>query len=323
MTFINSKTSFVPREAAALLGRAPTHADPRERLVRGFNTLDTRLDEAHGTLWTFMRPEHGQACFTMEQLGDIRSVQDAVREWHGNEEAAGRPGPLRYLVAASHVPGIYSMGGDLSLFARLIRQRDRALMSAYGHSAIDLIYRNSIAYELPLVTIGLVQGDALGGGLECALSYDLIVAERSSKIGLPEILFNLFPGMGAYSFLSRRIGAAAAEKMILSGRIYSAEELHEMGVVDVLAADGEGELETRAFIERGARKHNATVAVYRARRRVNPITEAELHDVIDIWVDAAMRLEEPDLRKMERLASAQRKRVAAANAAIAPREAAE
>src|SRR3712207_4090014 len=102
--------------------------------------------------------------------------------------------------------------------------------------------------DLPVITVALVQGDALGGGFECALAHDLIVAERSAKFGLPEVLFNLFPGMGAYSFLSRRIGRQAAERMILSGRVHTAEELHEMGLVDVLAPDGEGEEAVLDFV---------------------------------------------------------------------------
>ena len=51
-----------------------------------------------------------------------------------------------------------------------------------------------------------MQGECLGGGFEAALSSDVIVAEKSARFGFPEILFNLFPGMGAYSFLERKIG---------------------------------------------------------------------------------------------------------------------
>ena len=257
-----------------------------------------------------MRPANGLACFTVELLQDISAMHAAIRNLYAMNRQVGDK-TLQYVVGASHIPGIYNMGGDLALFANKIRNGQRSVLEAYAHACIDLIYTNSIAYGLPLVTIGLVQGDALGGGFECALSYDVIIAERSAKLGLPEILFNLFPGMGAYSFLSRRLDPARAEKMILSGRIYTAEELFEMGVVDVLAEDGEGHYAAQTYIDRNARKHNAYSAVYAARRRVNPIPEQELRDVVDIWVDAALNLQAPDLRKMERLAAAQAKRVLA------------
>jgi DSF synthase len=120
----------------------------------------------------------------------------------------------------------------------------------------------------------------------------------------------MFPGMGAYSFLSRRLDAQRAEKMILSGKIYTAEELHEMGVVDVLAEDGYGEEAAREYIDRHAYRHNAYRGVFQARRRVNRVTREELIDVVDIWVEATMSLKDADLRKMGRLVAAQDRRVA-------------
>jgi DSF synthase len=167
-----------------------------------------------------------------------------------------------------------------------------------------------MAYEAGVVSIALVQGDALGGGFECALSFDMIVAERSARFGFPEVLFNLFPGMGATSFLSRRIGRVAARRMMLDGTIHTAEELHAMGVVDVLAEDGEGEAAVRELIARHGRRRNATQALFGAMRQVEPVTLEELRAVVDIWVDAALNLGPADLRKMKRLASAQERRCA-------------
>lgn len=102
---------------------------------------------------------------------------------------------------------------------------------------------------------------------------------------------------------------AKAEALILSGRIHTAEELHEMGVVDVLAEDGQGQQAVVDYIARHG-PHNAHHAVYRARRRVNPVTLSELIDVVDIWAEAALNLTEADLRKMDRLCAAQNKRLA-------------
>ena len=310
MTLIQSKRNFAISPTASLTGYHASSVDPRRVLEAGFENLDITLDSERRTLWYYMRPANGLACFTVELLQDISAMHAAIRNLYAMNRQVGDK-TLQYVVGASHIPGIYNMGGDLALFANKIRNGQRSVLEAYAHACIDLIYTNSIAYGLPLVTIGLVQGDALGGGFECALSYDVIIAERSAKLGLPEILFNLFPGMGAYSFLSRRLDPARAEKMILSGRIYTAEELFEMGVVDVLAENGEGHYAAQTYIDRNARKHNAYSAVYAARRRVNPIPEQELRDVVDIWVDAALNLQASDLRKMERLAAAQAKRVLA------------
>jgi DSF synthase len=84
-----------------------------------------------------------------------------------------------------------------------------------------------------------------------------------------------------------------------------------MGLIDVLVEDGQGEAAVRDYIARNAKHHAVHRSIREIRNRVNPVTFEELKDVADIWVDHALRLEESDLRKMERLRSAQDRRLAA------------
>jgi DSF synthase len=95
----------------------------------------------------------------------------------------------------------------------------------------------------------------------------------------------------------------------MSGKVYSAEELYELGIVDVLAEDGEGEKAVRDYVEQHHRRFNMHRAVYEARRRVNPVTLQELLDVVDLWAETAMNVGERDLRLMERLCAAQDRRI--------------
>ena len=111
--------------------------------------------------------------------------------------------------------------------------------------------------------------------------------------------------MGAYSFLARRIGAVKAERIILSGSVFTAEQLHEMGVVDILVADGGGEGAVHSYVEKHKRRPNAYESVYRARQRYHPVTNEELMDIADMWVDAAMHVRAKDLRIMEMLVKSQ------------------
>lgn len=302
MTFVRS-----PLAAGfpAIARQSPAQASLGSRPAATHETLDTAYDAERGIYWCRLRPTE-RPCFSPELLRDVGFMHAAIPDLF----AAGSPlPPPRWFVCGSAIPGIFNLGGDLGLFRTLIAAGDRDGLVRYGHAAVAAIHRNHTALDLPMITVALVQGDALGGGFECALAHDLIVAERGAKFGLPEVLFNLFPGMGAYSFLSRRIGRAAAEKLILSGDIHTAEEMHAMGLVDVLAEDGEGEAALVAHCAREDRFHNARQALYRARRKVDPVTLRELQEVVEVWAEAALRLSAQDLRRMARLCGAQDRRM--------------
>jgi DSF synthase len=211
-----------------------------------------------------------------------------------------------FAVFASKMPGVFNLGGDLGLFRRLIDAKDRQGLEDYARACIDASYQVSIGYDLPLTTISLVQGTALGGGMEGALAANVIVAERGVQMGLPEVMFNLFPGMGAYSFLSRRLGASEAERIILSGKTWRAEELHELGLIDILAEPGTGETVVREYIaERQRRSPNTAMAMQRVRKAVNPVSYQELEEIALIWVDAALQLKDRDLKIIDRLVRSQ------------------
>lgn len=216
--------------------------------------------------------------------------------------------PVRYFVLASQSPGVFNFGGDLSLFIKLIVDRKRDQLLQYAKSCIGICYLNAVSYHLPITTISLVEGSALGGGFEAALSGNVLIAEKQAEMGLPETRFNLFPGMGAYSFLARSLGMNAAETMITSGKIYNAQELYEMGLVNVLAENGMGHKAVNDYIKKHRRTSNSFQAIQAVRQFYSPISYEELLGITQIWVDAALRLERKDLLKMERFVKAQNSR---------------
>lgn len=281
----------------------------RAPCAKTYRELEFEFEPGSGTLWGFMK-QRGNACFNLGILKEIREHDEALTANDGRVEFAGELQRVNWYVAASRVPKVFNLGGDLALFLLLIKARDRDALAHYARLCIDNVHARISNYACPTVTtISLVQGDALGGGFETALSSDLVVAEESAQMGLPEILFNLFPGMGAYSLLARRIGMRDTERLILSGRMLSAAKLHEMGVVDVLAKDGQGEAAVRDWIAANAKRRNGLQGVLRARQQVFPITREELDAVADTWVDCALRLEDKDLRMMSRVVRAQMRRM--------------
>ena len=96
-----------------------------------------------------------------------------------------------------------------------------------------------------------------------------------------------------------------AEKMIASGKIYSARDLHDKGIVTHLGESGQGYESVRNFIRQHQRSSNGRRALQQVRQRYNPVDYQELADITQIWVDAALRLNEKDLRMMERIVNAQ------------------
>ena len=114
--------------------------------------------------------------------------------------------------------------------------------------------------------------------------------------------------MGAYSLLSRRLSPKLAEEMMLNGVMYSSDELHRMGVVDVLVPKGEGVRAVHEVIRQNRRIAAARLALHRVREVVNPVSHQELMDITRIWVDTALQLGDKQLRIMERLVRAQLRR---------------
>lgn len=287
---------------------------------RQYKQIEVRFDAERAVAWTYMKPS-GAPCFNFGMLEELRAHDSTIESNGGRVLHEGELRQIHYYVGASRIEGIFSLGGNLGWVVPLIKSRDRDTLMRYAKLCVDNMYPRICNYHSPLITISLVQGEALGGGFETALASNVIIAERRSRMGLPEILFNLFPGMGAYSLLSRRVGIKLAEEMIFSGHIYTAAELHEMGVVDVLVEDGTGEAAVHDYIRRNERRRNGKQAMFNCRRHLNPISYDELLNITNIWVDAALRLEEKDLKLMGRLGRSQLKRVQAGVAAEMPEEA--
>ena len=113
--------------------------------------------------------------------------------------------------------------------------------------------------------------------------------------------------MGAYNLLAQRVRNSMVEKIILSGRLYSAEELYDLGIVDVLVEAGEGEAAVSSFIRSNRNRLNSLRAIRKVHDCVNPLNYQQLIAIGDIWVETAMNLSEREIRVMSRLVNSQKK----------------
>jgi len=214
--------------------------------------------------------------------------------------------PIRYFVIASKRDSVFSLGGDLKEFAESVRARDREKLMKHGRICVDIMTALADGFGLPIITLSAVHGQCLGGGFEGALVTDYLIAEESAKLGLPEIAFNSFPGMGAITLLNRRVGKAATEQLILEGAAFSGKQMFDMGIVDILAEDGCARETAIGWMSKNAgERWDRLRSLVEARRRVFPVTRDELDDVVNVWVDCVFALTDKDLRHMDRLVRAQ------------------
>ncbi|MEO5559366.1 MAG: crotonase/enoyl-CoA hydratase family protein [Dokdonella sp.] len=282
------------------------HRDNDYRLLRA------QEDPVANAYWCFMhasrfpQPSGYRACFSPQLIKEVREFQKRTSD-RLTLRATNADTRLAHIVLASDA-NVFNLGGDLDLFCRLIRARNREHLLAYARLCVEGVYAFHAHLNRNAHTIALVQGDALGGGFEAALSCQTIVAESGVGMGFPEVLFDLFPGMGAYSFLCQRISPKAAEEMMLNGTVYSSDQLYKLGVVDVLVPRGEGVAAVNERIRRNQRISHARGAMDRVREICRPISINELMQVTEAWVDTAMQLGDKSLRTMERLVKAQEKR---------------
>jgi enoyl-CoA hydratase/carnithine racemase len=155
-------------------------------------------------------------------------------------------------MAASIVAACAALGADRSVSVVVLSSSSSKAFCA----GADLKERNSLtdaelgrqrpharaAYtgvlDLPMPTVAAVHGYALGGGYELALACDVIVADDTAVVGLPEVSVGVIPGGGGTQLLPRRVGAARAAELVFTARRVPAAEAAALGMVDQLAPDG-------------------------------------------------------------------------------------
>lgn len=243
-------------------------------------------------------------CYSLTAMAELQQMLADI---------SAQPGLVRHFVMSSDVPGVFNFGGDLALFVLLARAGDVDSLRLYGQRCVDLIWWMENAAKLGVHTTVMVQGDTLGGGLESVLPFHKVIFERSAQGGFPEVLFNLFPGMGAWDFTVRKSSFQIANDMILSGRLYSAEELRQRGLVDLVVDDGTGEAAIEQVVRGVDPRLRGTLAALQAQRMACPIHYASLQAIVSLWADTAMQLTDRDLRLMERLARAQARKAGGAD----------
>ena len=276
-------------------------------IQRRLRHLKVSHDRSSRAVWVEFKYDN-RPCFSRELIEDVWTVQRSIRQAAQSGYQENRDNRLLFQVVASTDKKVFSLGGDLAYFIELIEAGDEEGLRDYAQRCVDIQYPSISHYDIPFTTIACVAGEALGGGFEAALSANVLVAEQRARFGFPEITFGMFPGMGALSLLLRKISPAMAYRIIIDHRIYTATELYEMGVVDILAPDGEGRAAVNDYMQRYVSLAPGYHGFQAAIDRINPVNYEEMHDVVEIWVKTALQLSERNRRLMAYFARAQARR---------------
>ncbi|XP_074644900.1 methylglutaconyl-CoA hydratase, mitochondrial-like [Tubulanus polymorphus] len=139
---------------------------------------------------------------------------------------------VRTVLLRSQVPGIFCAGADL---------KERAKMAPEEVGPFVSLARKTISdfSNLPMPVIAVIDGAALGGGLEMALACDLRVAASNAKMGLVETKLAIIPGAGGTQRLPRLVGTSIAKELIFTARVLDGNEAHKFQLVNHVTQQNE------------------------------------------------------------------------------------
>ena len=180
---------------------------------------------------------------------------------------------IRALVITGSGEKAFVAGADIGEMSTLTKEGGEAF-GKHGNNVFRAIE------TLPIPTIAAVNGFALGGGCELAMSCDIILASEKAKFGQPEVGLGITPGFSGTQRLPRRVGIAKAKELIFSGRMIRADEAREIGLVNAIYAPEEllpGALEmARSFVK------NAPIAVKYAKACIDRGMQMDMDDAIAV-----------------------------------------
>jgi enoyl-CoA hydratase/carnithine racemase len=190
-------------------------------------------------------------------------------------QALAENGDARAVVLTGTGPKAFASGADVAEFQEMLGS-DEAVAH---HTSLTRRTFDTIA-GLPQPVVAALQASAVGGGLELALATDLIVADAHARLGLPEVGLGLIPGAGGTQRLPRRIGLPQAVELILLGRLLTAVEAQEIGLVMRVAPAGEALSYGLELAEQLAAQ--PAVAVRAAKRALRVGSTMSLEEGLDV-----------------------------------------
>jgi enoyl-CoA hydratase/carnithine racemase len=191
-------------------------------------------------------------------------------------------GAVRVVIVQSANPKFFCAGADIKRF-----------LEGDVEANMEMIRVSQAAFRkmaaASQVFIAYMAGHALGGGLEIALACDIrLAATGSYKMGLPEVTLGILPGNGGTQRLTRLIGPSRSLELLLTGRTYSPEDAHQMGLIAHVYDADSAEASVREYAERLAA--GPALALAAIKRCVHEGGEKSLDDGLKLEAELMERL---------------------------------
>lgn len=176
--------------------------------------------------------EAGIARLTIERADKLNALdRDTLLALRARVGELARA-PERVVLVASAGERVFVSGADIAAMAEMSVEEARRF-AELGHETFDALE------ALPSLVLAVVQGAALGGGCELLLACDLAIGGEKARVGQPETNLGLIPGFGGSARLTRRVGPGLARELVFTGRLLSAEEARQAGLLHRVVPQGE------------------------------------------------------------------------------------
>ncbi len=239
-------------------------------LIDAYQTLTVSAPEPHICLVTLNRPEVSNA-FNTQMARELMLLFERFSLDIGN---------TRCIVLTGAGQKAFCAGGDL---------KERNGMTNEAWKAQHLVFERMIRAIVlcPLPIIGAINGAAFGGGVEITAACDFVYAAEHARFALTEVTLGIIPGAGGTQTLPRAVGERRAKELLLTGRVFSAAEAHEWGLVNrVLPA---ADLVNEATIVAATIANNAPLSTRQIKQAIHRGLQMSLEDGLAFEIEAYNR----------------------------------
>ncbi|OBX25131.1 DSF synthase [Gelidibacter algens] len=245
----------------------------KKRVSRKIGTeIKIHIDEKQHLLYLRIGSNQN-SCYSYETVCEFYNSLQLLQEWIQEEK-------IRYIILKSRYKLNNDAGSDVKFLLKCINDNDKMLLMDYAYKCAKIAYHLSISFNTNAIVISVLNGNAFGGTFEYALATQYVIAEEHIKFGFPESDIGIVPVLGAYNFLTPKVGFAKAKEIINSNKKWNASQMMDLNIITHVSKKGKGMETTLELIKEG----EITAKDCLQKAFCNPSSE-DLLKSIDLWMN--------------------------------------